>query len=81
MKRIKIAAEFTEECLGTNSNNPEVHGEYIAGLGPDAKSKEEEVAAVGVEETIEKGMTVFPRNTDGQPIMWNYMVKGFLKGI
>lgn len=79
MKRIKIQAEFTEECLGTNSNNPDVHGEYIASLGPDSKSKEEEVAAVGVDETIEKGMTVFPRNASGNPVMWNYMVKGFLK--
>jgi hypothetical protein len=79
MKHIKIEAIFTEECLGTNSNNPEVHEEYIASLGPDAKSKAEEVAAVGIEESVEKGMTVFPRNADGHPVMWNYMVKGFLK--
>mgnify|MGYP000615241461 CR=1 FL=1 len=32
----------------------------------DAPSREEEIEAVGVEETIEKGMTVFPRNKDGQ---------------
>lgn len=79
MKCFKVEAEFTEECLGTNSNNPEIHGEYIAGLGPDAKSKAEEIEAIGVENVVEKSMTVFPRNSDGKPIMWNYMLKGFLK--
>jgi hypothetical protein len=79
MKKVKIEAVFTDECLGTNSNNPEVHREYIASLAPDALSKEEEVAAIGVTETEEKQMTVFPRDKNGNPVMWNYMVKGFLK--
>ena len=32
-----------------------------------------------MEEVIEKGMTVFPRDEDGNPIMWNYMIRGFFK--
>jgi hypothetical protein len=54
MKRIKIRATFTEECLGTNSNNPDIHGDYIAALAPDAPSRKEEIAAVGVEDVIER---------------------------
>jgi hypothetical protein len=77
--RVNLEGEFIEECLGTCSNNPEIQEEYVAGLAPDAQSREEEVAAVGVGEVVEKGKTVFPRDEEGRVVMWNYMVKGFLK--
>ena len=47
MKEMKIRIIFTEEVLGTASANKEIHEEYIASKAPDAKSIEEEVAAVG----------------------------------
>lgn len=68
-----------EEMLGTASSNPEIHEEYIASKAPDAPTRAEEVAALGVEEVFEKGMTVFPRGTDGNPILWDYQIKGFFK--
>jgi len=77
--KIKIHAEYVEECLGTNASDPAVHEAYIASLAPDAQTREEEVAAVGVEEVTERGMTIFPRTEDGKLMMWDYMVKGFLK--
>lgn len=78
MTEIKVRVTTTEEMLGTASANPEIHEEFIASKAPDAKSMEEEVAAVGAEETFEKQMTVFPR-VDGKPIMWDYQWKGFFK--
>ena len=78
MKTIKIRITTTEEMLGTASADPELHTTYIASKAPDAPSLEEEVAAVGVEEVAEKAMTVFPR-VNGQPIMWDYQMKGFFK--
>ena len=78
MKEIKIRITTVEEMLGTSSANPEIHREFIASNAPDAESLEEEVAAVGVDEVFEKGMTVFPRK-DGQPIAWDYQWKGFFK--
>ena len=68
-----------EEMLGTASSNPEIHEEYIASKAPDAPTREEEVAALGAEEVFEKGMTVFPRDKDGNPILWDYQIKGFFK--
>lgn len=65
--------------LGTASSNPEIHEEYIASKAPDAPTREEEVAALGAEEVFEKGMTVFPRDKDGNPILWDYQIKGFFK--
>jgi len=82
MKTLKCRATLMEEMLGTQANDKEIHEEYIASLAPDAPSREEEVAAIGVEAEVEKSMTVFPRlngKPDGQPFMWDYQIKGFLK--
>ncbi len=79
MKTIKVKITFTEELLGSASAKQEIHAEYIASKAPDAPSMEEEVAAVGVEEYIENAMTVFPRNAEGQPIIWDYQIRGFFK--
>lgn len=79
METMKIRITFFEELLGTASNNPELHREYIASKAPDAITLEEEVEAVGVDAVADKGMTVFPRNGEGQPILYDYQVKGFFK--
>lgn len=76
---INVKATFMEEILGTASNNPDIHSEFIASKAPDAKSTEEEVAAIGVDEVVEKSMTVFPRNEAGTPIIFDYQIKGFFK--
>lgn len=79
MYTIKCRVKFLEDLLGTASNNPEIHSEFIASKAPDARSTEEEIAAIGVEESIEKSMTVFPRDAEGNPILFDYQVKGFFK--
>ena len=79
MRTMRVRLTLTEEVLGTASNNPEIHSEFIAKKAPDAKSREEEIEAIGVEAEIEKSMTVFPRNEKGEPIMWDYQIKGFFK--
>lgn len=79
MKEIKVRLTFTEKVLGSANNNSEIHAEYIASKSPDAKTKEEEIEALGVEGYEEKQMTVFPRMEDGTPIFWDYQIKGFFK--
>lgn len=79
MKELKIKLTFLEECLGTANADKDIHREFIASKAPDAKSREEEIEAIGVEEAIEKAMTVFPRDTDGDPIFYDYQIKGFFK--
>jgi hypothetical protein len=76
---LKLRLDFTEELLGTASNNPDLHAEFIASKAPDATSIEEEIAAIGVDAATEKGMTVFPRNDAGEPILFDYQIKGFFK--
>lgn len=79
MKEMKVRLTFFEELLGTASADPEIHATYIASNAPDAPSRKEEVEAIGVEEVIEKSMTVFPRDAEGNPILWDYQIKGFFK--
>lgn len=79
MSVMRVRLTLTEEVLGTASNNPEIHSDYIASKAPDAKSREEEIEAIGVDAEVEKSMTVFPRNENGDPIMWDYQIKGFMK--
>ena len=79
MKEMKVRIAFLEEVLGTASADPEIHANYIASNAPDAPSKKEEVEAIGVEGVLEKSMTVFPRGNDGEPILWDYQIKGFFK--
>lgn len=78
-KRLHVRVTFTEEVLGTLPNNHELHDTYIASKAPDAPSREEEVAAMGIGDAVELGMTVFPRTEDGIPYFWNYQIEGFLK--
>ena len=79
MKTIKVKLTFTESILGTCPANEEIYREYIGSKSPDAESIEDEVAALGEEAVAEKAMTVFPRNKDGVPFVYDYQIKGFFK--
>jgi hypothetical protein len=79
IKELRVRITYAEPLLGTASANKELHSEFIASKAPDAPSREEEVAAIGVDAVEEKAMTVFPRTDDGVPFTWDYQWKGFFK--
>lgn len=83
MLKLDVRLTLTEEALGTSSSSKELHKEYIASKAPDARSTEEEVAALGVEAVDEKGRTVSPRmavgDDDDVPFVYDYQLKGFFK--
>lgn len=79
MQKLNIEVEYIDELLGTASANPELHEEFIASKAPDAQSIADEVASIGVEEAVNKAMTVFPRFEDGTPFTWDYQWKGYFK--
>lgn len=80
-KEVKVRIILLEEMLGTASANPEIHSEFIASKAPDARSIEEEVAAIGAAAVEQKQMTVFPRDEEGNPVMLDYQFKGFMKDV
>lgn len=79
MTTMKVRLTFTEDVLGTASNNPELYGDYIASKAPDMKRMEEEIEDLGVDGVVEKAMTIFPKLPDGTPFFYDYQIKGFLK--
>lgn len=79
MKEMKVRLTFMEQVLGTASGDPELHTTYIASKAPDFKTMEEEIAEHGVDEVVEKGMTIFPKDSNGNPFLYDYQIKGFFK--
>lgn len=79
MKEITVKLTLLEDMLGTASADKEIHETYIASKADDAPSVAEEIEALGFDEVVEKGMTVFPRDKDGCPIIWDYQIKGMFK--
>lgn len=75
---LKVRLTLMEEALGTASNNPDLHGTYIASRAPDAATMEEEIEALGIEGVVDRAMTVFPK-LNGQPFVYDYQIKGFFK--
>ena len=77
MNSMKVRITLQEEILGTLPGDKEVFRTFIANKAPDQSKVEEEVASI--EELYEKGITVFPRNKDKQPCVYDYLIKGFFK--
>lgn len=81
MNTKKYVATFTEGLLATKPNDPNVHETFVAAKGREASEDEltAEQKALAEVDALEKGKTIFHRDEDGCPIIWNYQVKGFLK--
>ena len=75
---IKVRLTFIESILGTMPTNDEIYREFIGSKAPDASTIEDEVAAVGAEEVVTKGKTVFPKENN-TPFLYDYQIKGFFK--
>ena len=79
MENINVRATFIFGPLGTSPNNETIYRDFIGSKAPDADSLEDEVAALGADAVAETKMTVFPRDEDGNPMFWDYQIKGFFK--
>lgn len=76
---MKIKITLTEDMLGTASGNKDIHEEFIASKSKDAAKSKEELEALSAEELVDKAVTVFHRDDDGTPILFDYQIKGFIK--
>lgn len=85
MKELTVKLTFTEGILGTSPNDEDIYKNFIIekakAKGAEITTDDEnaEVAALPINEQIEKGMTVFSRTEDGKPFLYDYQVKGFFK--
>ena len=79
MKTLKVKVVYFEELLGTLPANTEIYSEFIATKAPDAETREQEIASIGVEEYEDKTMTVFARDEKRRAINLDYQWKGYFK--
>lgn len=75
--KLKIKITLTEEMLGTKPANKDVFSDFIASKCPDGDARKEELDTA--EHREEAGTTVFHRDADGCPMIWDYQILGFCK--
>lgn len=79
MRTMKVKLTLQEAILGTSPANPEIYSDFIGSKAPNAATLEEEVERLGTEAITEKGTTIFPKDDDGKPFLYDYQLKGFFK--
>lgn len=79
MKEMRVRLTLTEDALGMAPTSNKIYADFIAANAPDAKTREEEIAENGIEETVNAGTTVFPKLPDGRPFFWDYQIRGMFK--
>lgn len=77
MKTIRINVTFTEQMLGTKPASACVFADYVASKHPDGVPAKDELE--NAEKVKETGTTVFHRDADGCPALYDYQIKGFFK--
>lgn len=76
---LSVKLTFVEEVLGSLPNNPDIYRDFVASKSENAETIEQEVAAMGVSEYVERERTVFVRDGQGRPCVYDYHIKGFFK--
>jgi hypothetical protein len=79
MSKLKFKIKLAQEILGSCNANPDLHREQVAGRSKDAEKVKEEMAHLPAEELLDKATTVFSRDDDGSPIIWDFQIRGQLK--
>lgn len=76
----KYRLSFTEPQNGTAPQNKEIYSDYIAAKAPNPEEIiDEELETLSASDMIEKGTTVFHRDENGEPILMDYHIRGFMK--
>ena len=73
---LKVEMEFTEMLLGTLPGDEKLAEEYVTSKHPDGVQEDEKAS---LPEEIKKFSSYFARDNKGNPILWNYQIKGFFK--
>lgn len=74
--KIRVKLTLDEEMLGSLPSNEDLYSDYVATKNPTADGVEEELDMFT---EGEKGITIFPRLEDGNPFIYDYQIRGWLK--
>lgn len=79
MKKISIKIRFTDPVLGMAPSNENIYEDFILAKQPDLDfDRADELEAIR-DLDGGNGMTVFPRDEEGNPCFWDYQIRGFFK--
>ena len=79
---MKVELEFTEMLLGTLPGDEKLAEEYVTSKHPEGIQEDEKAATpekASLTEEIKKFSSYFARDDKGNPILWDYQIKGFFK--
>ena len=77
MKKLMVTLKLTEQMLGTKPANADIFADYVASKHPKGTPARDELE--NAENVEDAGTTVFHRDRDGRPCIYDYQVKGFFK--
>lgn len=75
---MKVKITLIEEVLGSSPSNEELLATYIASKAPTDELTSEEIDNIKAQ-NAEDRITIFPRQADGTPFIYDYQIKGMLK--
>ena len=75
---MKVRIKLLEEALGSSPSNEDLMSTYIASKAPTADLTSEEIDNIKAQ-NAEDRITVFPKQADGTPFIYDYQIKGMLK--
>lgn len=75
---MKVKITLIEEVLGSSPSNEELLATYIASKAPTDELTTEEIDNIKAQ-NAEDRITIFPRQADGTPFIYDYQIKGMLK--
>lgn len=78
MDTYQVTLTLMEPILGTVPKDPEIYGTHIQGKAADLGDEQAAEELETVEKVEEKGWTGF-HMLDGQPILYDYVIRGFFK--
>jgi hypothetical protein len=86
MASLKVKLTFIEELLGMSPSSTEIYQRFILSKAHDPELAEEELSSIdsdGASSTDNDGrkrpLTVFPRDVNDTPFIYDYQVKGYFK--
>ena len=74
---MKVRIFLNEEMLGMTPSSKDIYQDYIMSKNKEKKAIEDELEAI--QDIGNPNIKVFARNEKGNPIMWDYQIKGFFK--
>ena len=78
-KVVNVELTFQKDILGSWPSDPEIAETYIASKAPDAETMAQQIENLGVDAVTDSRKTIFPRDKDGNPIIYDYQIRGFFK--